>query len=43
MDRLIGDEDSTEQYRLFGLDNEVAADGVEFLPDEEVCLLFKFM
>ena len=42
-DRLIEDDEGTEHYQLFGIENEAsnAADGVEFLPDEEVGVWFK--
>lgn len=40
LDRLIPDDDQAEQYQLFGLENEAAADGVEFLPNEEVSQQF---
>jgi hypothetical protein len=37
MTDVVGDDvDSTEHYQLFGLENEAAADGVEFLPADEV-------
>lgn len=38
-DRLISEEED-ENYQLFGLENQAAADGVEILPDEEVNLKF---